>query len=279
LDPTRAPSAPRDAATIIVLRPGEGAHDGGELEVLCVRRHKSSGFLGGAVVFPGGKVDPSDADASWTDLVTALPARADGMEGDARALAIAACREALEEAGIVPILGDVPGGVEGLRARAKETTFQTAIAGAGVRLAIDRLVPWARWVTPTAEARRFDARFYLLELPAGQVASHDDHETTMSFWATPDEVLARSDRGEIFLAPPTSRSVELLRGARDLAGARAIAARQSLAPICPTFVVDDQGGFLALPGDPAHEIRDRRVDGPTRFVLRDGRFVSTDPPP
>ncbi len=234
------------------------------------------------MVFPGGKVDAGDSDAGFERLVEPVHPRAPLLEGDPRALAIAAAREGLEEAGILPLRGaplEAAGGVERLRARSSEIGFQAAlaeVAEAGARLALGALVPWARWVTPVAEARRFDARFYLLELPEGQVGRHDEHETTQSFWASPEDALAMAERGEIFLAPPTTRTLELLLPAASFADASAIAARQSLRPICPTFVPSDEGGYLALPGDPAHEVSERRVDGPTRFVLRDGRFVSAE---
>src|SRR5262249_2792311 len=138
--------------------------------------------------------------------------------------------------------------------------------------------PWARWITPEAESRRFDARFFLLELPLGQVGRHDEHETTMSFWARPAGILDRAARGEIFLAPPTTRTLELLAGEADVASALVLAGGQSLRPICPSFVPDASAPFLALPGDPEHPVRERRVAGPTRFVLREGRFVSEEPP-
>jgi hypothetical protein len=147
----------------------------------------------------------------------------------------------------------------------------------GVRLATHALVPWARWITPEAESRRFDARFFLLALPEHQRGAHDDHETTMSFWARPSAVLDRFLRGEIFLAPPTCRSLELLADCKDIESAFGLAGEQSLLPVCPRFVPDEKAPYLALPGDPSHEIAEKRVSGKTRFVLRDSRFVSEDP--
>jgi 8-oxo-dGTP pyrophosphatase MutT (NUDIX family) len=277
-DPAAKVAEPRHAATIVVLRQTAVG-----VEVFCVRRHQRSGFLGGAVVFPGGKVDDADAAEPWADRASEIHPRGAVMAGEgplagARALAVAACREALEEGGIAPIAPALDAaGIEALRAEAAVGGLCAALAARDLRLAVDRLVPWARWVTPEAEARRFDARFFLLELPAGQLGRHDEHETTMSFWARPADVLARSARGEIFLAPPTTRTLELLAEVPSVEAAMALAGEQSLLPICPLFVPDDRAPFLALPGDPRHPVTERRVAGPTRFVLRDARFVSEDP--
>lgn len=266
---------------MIVLREGPQG-----VEVFCVLRHTKSSFLGGAVVFPGGKLEPGDASDLWVDQATAPHPSGVHFASEAapiRAIAVAACREMLEEGGIVPTDRSFTAAeIDALRAEllaspATVSPLATALARRGHRLALDALIPWARWLTPIAEARRFDARFFLLELPPGQEGRHDEHETTMSFWARPADVLDRFTRGEIALAPPTTRSLELLADARDCRAAMALAAAQPLTPICPIYVPGDPP-FLALPGDPAHEARDKSVLGPTRFVLRDGRFVSEDPP-
>ena len=250
-------------------------------------RHPRSSFLGGAVVFPGGKVDAADAEETWLGLAADPHPRSIAFvspSASARALAIAACRETLEEAGIVPVDSQVTD-LDALRAELAAPidtgggpgALAGALARRGHKLALDALVPFARWVTPAAEQRRFDARFYLLVLPPGQVGKHDDHETTMSFWDRPANVLARFMAGEIFLAPPTTRTLELLAAVGDVRGALALAGEQTLAPICPTFVASDPP-YLALPGDPSHEVPERRIQGPTRFVLQDGRFVSEGAP-
>jgi 8-oxo-dGTP pyrophosphatase MutT (NUDIX family) len=297
-DRKEPPTVPRHAATVVVVRERD---EDGRLEVFCVLRHPKSSFLGGAVVFPGGKLDPADSAAAWDELATEPHPRSAELVDPLhppgvtpRALAVAACRETLEEARIIPVdalLSDESVGALRLEAASGDGGFApqppltapvedggglaAALARRGLRLAVDRLVPWARWVTPEAEARRFDARFFLLELPAGQVGRHDDHETTMSFWAHPSAILDRASRGDIFLAPPTTRSLELLATVDTVAGAFALAAQQCLSPILPVFHSSNEP-FLALPGDPMHPVRQRRVAGPTRFVLRDGRFVGAD---
>lgn len=276
-DPDRPPPPPRPAATVLVVRDRAGC-----LEIYCVVRHPKSGFLGGVLAFPGGKVDPSDGDEAWGERISTPHPRAFAFTDPAaphRALAIAACREALEEAAIVPVVGDAldGAGAESLRASAAASSLRAALEEKGLVLDLARLEPFARWVTPTAESRRFDAVFFLLAAPAGQDGSHDRHETTGGFWGTPRDVLARWEKGELMIAPPTVRCLELLSSCPDVRAAVALAAQQSLLPVQPTLVPDDQGGFLALPGDPAHDVKEKRVAGPSRFVLRDGRFVSADP--
>lgn len=275
-DPDRPAAPPRDAASVLVLR--EGSAD--SVEVFCVERHARSGFLGGAVVFPGGKVDASDAAPGWEQLSTAPPLRSEPFETEsahARALAVAACRELFEEGAILPVSGDSLDAASALTMRAavrNGAAFSEELAQRGLVLDIARLLPFGRWITPEAESRRFDARFYLLPLPSGQQGHHDDHETTRSFWGTPRQVLTRWMAGEIMLAPPTTRALEILEEAKTIEAAIALARTQSLLPICPVFVANEDAPFLALPGDPMHPVPERRIDGTTRFVLRDGRFVS-----
>jgi 8-oxo-dGTP pyrophosphatase MutT (NUDIX family) len=275
-DPNRITTPPREAATVVIVRDGaEG------LEVFCVRRHAKSAFMGGALVFPGGKVDAKDRDPRWFDRTTALDPRAALFSSDlahALALAVAACRETLEEGRILPTQPAIADDVlaELLRDTQTEGFLETLIQREIV-LDVAQMAPLARWVTPEAESRRFDARFYLLALPAGQIGKHDEHETTMSLWAKPKDILVAAAEGRFFLAPPTSRTLELLAKENDVHGAFQMAARQTLQPVCPEFVAEDPA-FIALPGDPKHSIREKRVEGPTRYVLREGRFVSEDAP-
>ncbi|MRG90837.1 hypothetical protein [Polyangium spumosum] len=250
-----------------------------------MRRHAKSAFMGGALVFPGGKVDPSDLDPAWETSATPADGRVLEMASErasALGLCVAACRETLEEGRILPVLPGLGGAELDVMAAelAAGARLFDALVRRGLRLALSSLAPFARWVTPEAESRRFDARFFLLPLPEGQEGRHDDHETTMSLWARPADVLDAAAEGRFFLAPPTSRTLELLAGERDVHGAITLAKRQTLQPICPQFVPGEGEvpPFLALPGDPAHSVRERRIDGPSRYVLRDGRFASEDAP-
>jgi 8-oxo-dGTP pyrophosphatase MutT (NUDIX family) len=283
LDSNRIAVAPREAATLILVR--DRLVDGvSTLEVFCVVRHAKSGFLGGAVVFPGGKVDDTDRDPAWAASTTEAPRfTADDDAAIARAYAVAVCREALEEAAILLTTGAPLAHTDAIALRslvAQGTPFRDAIAARALTLDLVALQPFGRWVTPVAESRRFDTRFFLACAPAGQEGAHDAHETTASFWASPREVLRRFDAGELQLAPPTHRSLELLTGAASTREAFALAKRLGVEPICPQLVplppVEGEGEAtmaLVLPGDPEHEVHVERVPGLSRFVLRDGRWV------
>ena len=276
LDEARAPAATRDAATLVLVRDAAA----GGLEVFCVERHKKSGFLGGAVVFPGGKLDEQDRGPAWRALSTPLRARATTSAGEdddtLRALAIAACRETLEEAALLPVEGArlSHDALLALRARlAGGETFRALISARGLRLDLTALHPFARWVTPVAEARRFDTRFFLAAVSIDDRGAHDERETTSSFWASPADVLVRFDAGALQLAPPTHRTLELLAQRANARDALAWTASACLDPICPVLVRQGDTLVLALPGDPEHDVREMRVPGASRFVLRGERWL------
>jgi len=273
LDPNRPMVTPKAAATLLFLRERSSA-----VEVFCVRRHARSAFLGGAVVFPGGKLDEEDGGAELGSLCSQPHPRAELFADDpdhARSLAICACRESLEEAALLPtdpLLDDAA--VRQMRRRIEGgACFAQLIRSARVKLDVSSLVPFARWVTPVAEQRRYDARFFIARAPRGQQGEHDEHETTMSLWSQPAQLLQAASAGDLWLAPPTLRCLELLAEVRNVDAALALAEEQTLLPICPTFVPGDPP-MLVIAGDPLHEIESPRVSGSTRFVLRDGRFVS-----
>lgn len=284
LDMSRAAVAPKDAATLVVLRDGTKG-----VEVFCVERSKQSRFMGGAIVFPGGKLDPSDFDTRWIASSGSPSPRNALFASDsetARALAIAASREALEEAALLPVSGGTLSHENLLALRSRATKNHVAILETleelGLALDLGALEPLSRWLTPEAESRRYDTRFFLVRAPEGQLGAHDEYETMSSFWATPADVIARAERGEVFLAPPTHRTLETLLSAKTVDDAFALARAACLDVICPKLVkhVDESGETMALvlPGDPEHDVKSSRIPGKSRYVLRDGKFLAEDPP-
>jgi 8-oxo-dGTP pyrophosphatase MutT (NUDIX family) len=280
--------APKDAATLVLVR----ASSAGGVEVFCVERNKKSRFMGGAIVFPGGKLDGSDVLAEWTPLTTPprLPARGTVPftvnDAHFRSLAIAGARETLEEAAMLHVSdGKVTQeDLYVLRTELKTVpdALRAFLSKRRLRLDLAALHPFARWITPAAESRRFDARFFIAIAPEGQTGFHDEHETMASFWAAPAEVLRRFEAGEVQLMPPTHRTIAMLADCTSTADVLTMADSSNLDPICPRLVKHAEGAgetlALALPGDPEHDVREQRVPGPTRYVLRGERWLSEDPP-
>ncbi|RLB54700.1 MAG: NUDIX hydrolase [Deltaproteobacteria bacterium] len=271
--------APRDAATVVLLRPEDGG-----FSVFMVQRHQKSAFMGGAYVFPGGKLDEADSSAAIVDLTRGLSRDAARLalgEPDpspgAIGLYIAAVRETFEEAGVLLASGVDPESLANARARLEGGDhFAKVVQDLGVTLDLTQLTPWTRWVTPTVEPRRYDARFFVARSPAGQRAVHDAHETTAGAWMTPQHALVREAAEEIQLPPPTLRSLEMLAAYDDIDSVFRDAAKRPPAIVEPVFRDDDGVWSLVLPGHPDHPIRDAILPGPTRFILEDGRWRSAD---
>jgi 8-oxo-dGTP pyrophosphatase MutT (NUDIX family) len=248
-----APVTPRDAATVMLLRP----HAGG-LQVYMLRRTASMAFAPGAYVFPGGSVDPRDAepDISWTGpgpdvwaLVLEVP------EELARALVCAAVRETFEESGVLlagpagsSLVGDTSGeDWHADRAALIAGTLSLArmLRRRDLVLRADLLRPWSRWITPETEKRRYDTRFFAAALPAGQRTLDLGGEADRVAWTDPGAALAAAGRGEIMLMPPTAVTLAELRECGRVEGA--LASRRSMTPLMPEISVTDDGVWLTLP--------------------------------
>ncbi|MES2420114.1 MAG: NUDIX domain-containing protein [Pseudomonadota bacterium] len=192
------PSIP--AATLVVFR----ETNAGPPHLLMVERAKAMAFAGGALVFPGGRVDPGD------DSLAALLDRHD----DDTAARIAAIRETIEEAGLPVGLSPMlsPSIFERLRASLHAgIAFAEALAEAGASLDLDALTYFARWRPAHAHARIFDTRFYLARLPTdAPEARVDATENVRLFWATAADVLAEADAGRATIIFPTRRNLERL---------------------------------------------------------------------
>jgi 8-oxo-dGTP pyrophosphatase MutT (NUDIX family) len=271
-------SAPRDAATVIILRDGPGG-----LEVFLVKRHGLSDVLGGAYVFPGGKLDDSDLllpesahlDQGASFLHAAL-AEPDLHVDVARGLYVAALREAFEECGVL-FAQDAAQSHSVLLAQALQQgrPFNQVLADLQLRLQTQAVLPWSRWVTPkmpSISSKRFDTRFFVAALPADQIASHDNVETTHSVWLPPRLALEQYWARDIDLAPPQIMTLAHLSRHADVASVLQ-AARQTAPALVAPEPFDEQGErVICYPGDPRHSIRTRAMPGPTRLRYRNKRF-------
>jgi len=236
---------PRDAATVILLRDGVTG-----LEVFLMRRAEQSGVLGGAYVFPGGKLD----DADLVQAEGLLPT----VDADR-------CRRQLGEPGLSDVLA------VGLHLAA----MREAAEECGVQLALDALVPWSRWVTPRQASlmnKRFDTRFFVAALPGTQQAVHDDFETTASEWMTPRDALARYWAGEFDMAPPQIMSLVHLNRLAAVDEVLALARYSATPTVQPEPFDEDGMRVICYPGDPQHSQSVAVMPGPTRLMFRRKRF-------
>ena len=218
----------RPAATVILVR--DPVRDAGEgFEVLMLRRAGGAAFAGGMFVFPGGRVDGDDHLHAY-DRWRMGPTQAQGAQQRAlgaewRGFWIAGIRESFEEAGLL-LAYDSEGGLlrytsaavrerfERYRAplHAGEISLADICERENLRLAVDRIHFYNRFVTPLGRPRRFDTRFFVAEAPPGQTGSHDTRETVDSVWISPSEALARNDCGEFDLMRVTRVQLEALAG-------------------------------------------------------------------
>jgi 8-oxo-dGTP pyrophosphatase MutT (NUDIX family) len=221
----------RPAATVIVLRAAD------PFEILMVRRNDTVAFMAGSYVFPGGRVDDTDRPPAGAVLP---PAVFRDLSRDAEAAyRIAAVRELKEEA--------------------------------NVDISVDDLHPFAHWVTPEIEIRRYDTRFFVARMPDGQHPKHDDGETTALEWLSPNEAIARFDRRELLLPPPTYTSIRQLAPRTSIDDVLTWLRGRPIPRVMPGFFKNGDQATLTLPGDPLFPtIPDWDVPEETRFVLQDG---------
>jgi 8-oxo-dGTP pyrophosphatase MutT (NUDIX family) len=257
-DGGREPVEPKHASTVVLLRDGDGAPGG--MEVYLLRRHVDMAFAAGMCVFPGGGVDPRDfdADIGWVGPTPAEWAvLLDTDEAFARALVCAAVRETFEESGVLlagpteaSVVEDTTGAdwEEDRRAlEAREVSFTSFLERRGLRLRTDLLRLWGSWVTPVFEPRRFAARFFVAELPAGQVTRDVSTESDHVVWLTVREAIRAVDDHEMLMLPPTYCTCLEMFDLAHPADALAAAADRDLTPVEPQAVVDGEGAYLSIP--------------------------------
>lgn len=268
---------PEDAVTVIVLRDGPAGHRrGGSLEVLLLERHGSSAFAPGALVFPGGKIDATDGLLDRTRVRCTDP---DGWAqrlgvGSADAaitLLVAGIRETFEEAGVLlavradgagltarPLPGDELATIRArMASRDGAYDWRAWLERHELVLDLDAVSMWAWWVTPAGLPRRYDTRFLVAGMPAGQEAVHDDVETTSLRWIRPVDALAEHGAGRLHMIYPTRCTLEQLavHPDRDSALRAARAGEVDLRRIEPVVVrVDGEPRVQHPDGGPPAEV-------------------------
>lgn len=245
--------APVPAATIVIARDGANG-----MEVFMVKRHHQIDFVAGALVFPGGKVAKGDLDPALADFMDGMDALSGGMQS----LAAAAIREAFEESGI---LFARPAGEEALvsperlaqldhyrpRLEKGESTLLDMLRAEELRLACDRLVRFAHWITPENMPKRFDTHFFLAAAPSGHLGRHDGRESVDSIWIGPGEAVADRKRWNVIF--PTK--LNLMKLARSSRVEDALAAARVAPPLTVTPWVEQsaEGTLLRIRDDAGYE--------------------------
>ena len=270
-----APAVPLPSSTVILLREEHAAD--GPFSVLMLERHGSITFPG-VHAFPGGVVDPGDADTPGAAL-PAEQAWSPAAEGDSPPDAlrywVAAARELFEEVGILLATRDgrVLEGQLGpelalVRARLHAgEPFGRLLAEEGLVPATDRLYSFARWITPVANPKRFDTRFLVGRLPAGQDVTVDGTETVSATWYTPRAALEVYEAAGIQLIPPTVLTLDDLSRFDSIEAVLEDARRRIVRAASPDVLVVEGGEpTMTYPNNTGS------VGAPRRLVLRDGRW-------
>jgi 8-oxo-dGTP pyrophosphatase MutT (NUDIX family) len=252
------PVAARPASTVILLRDGATG-----MEVYLLRRRTSMTFAAGMHAFPGGVVDPRDTDdepPTWLGPPSSAWARRlRTSEPVARGFVCAAVRETFEESGV--LLASAPDGAavapagpqweaERQALAARELALSDLLEHRGLALRSDLLAPWAHWITPRFEPRRYDTWFFLAALPAGQEALDVSGEADRVAWVRPGDAVAAVESGDVAMLAPTWTVLEELAEYETVDGALGAAGGRALGTIMPGWV--DEGGMVLvlLPDDP-----------------------------
>lgn len=209
------------AATLALLRDSASGP-----QVLMQQRSLDAAFVGGAWVFPGGKLDTSDKDDNWPRLTDLEPDRANrllGVNDGGLAYWVAALRETVEEAGLLlasrngrPVDSELARTAQQFL-REHPDRFADFCHRNELTLQTSSLRYLSRWITPEGLPKRYDTRFFMAQAPADQAPLPCNHEVANTLWVTPEEALERQHRKEWFLVLPTQVTLQQLCGYTDVA--------------------------------------------------------------
>jgi 8-oxo-dGTP pyrophosphatase MutT (NUDIX family) len=254
------PAIPLPAATLMLLRDSEAG-----LEVLMMLRNQASGFAAGAMVFPGGRLDTVD------HALARRSSQVDDVDEAEAAFRAAAIRETFEECGILMARSEAGGAVlseseiAALRKRHEAVGNLGALAEqAGLELCSDLLVPFAHWITPVDNPKRFDTRFFIAPAPGDQRARADGREAVEILWTTPRAALQDADEGSRHLVLATYMNLRKLGRFGSVREALEAARQSRIITVTPELVTTEAGSEFRIPMEADYGV-DRL---PTRKVRR-----------
>lgn len=234
------------------------------LEVFMVVRHHQIDFASGALVFPGGKIDPGDR------LVRDRCPHTENLSDEVLALQVGAIREVFEECGVLLarapeesqlITGERLAGLESYRDRlnANEITMAEFLEQEDLYLACDLLVPFSHWTTPTMMPKRFDTWFYIVEAPADHTAIHDGHESVDSVWISPNAALEGGANGKYTIIFPTRLNIEMLAKSETVEGAIAASKSRNIIEVLPWMEKREDGTYLCIQPEAGYDISEEKM--------------------
>ena len=257
-DGSATPAEPRNAATVVLMRPGQDPVQRGP-EVYLLRRQTSMAFAGGMCVFPGGGVDPRDFDhaVAWAGPSPAEWAERLGVdEPMARALVCAAVRETFEESGVLlagtaeAVVADTTGDdweADRVALEGRDLSMTDFLDRRGLVLRTDLLGAWAGWLTPAFEPRRYRTWFFAAALPAGQVTRDVSTESSSVAWLPAMTAVEQAEAGDIFMLPPTYLTCLDVGQHASPEAVLVEAAERSVDMFTPEVVEDGDAFVLSMP--------------------------------
>jgi 8-oxo-dGTP pyrophosphatase MutT (NUDIX family) len=257
------PVTPIPAATVISLRDTPTG-----MEVLMVQRTKKADFAGGALLFPGGKVDDSDYEVLKLDRCS-LP---NDVPDNQKALRVAGVREMFEEAGLLFVrdFGDTQV-ISKERAEvlkniyrqdllSQKITFHEIVEAEDLVVASDLLIPFAHWITPITGRKRFDTHFLVAQSPDGHIASHDGSETLDTVWIDPLTAITEAEEGKRRVVFPTRMNLKKVSESTTVASAIRLAKITPVVTVLPEVHDVDGGRHLKIPIEAGYGISEITVD-------------------
>jgi len=271
---------PKDAATIILIRPSRNAAKG-VIEVLMVLRHPGNRFAADAYVFPGGAIDDQDCLASLEPYCTGLnPNTAAKIITDipspglAQGAWIAAVRETFEEVGLLlaydsqkRLLSLTPESdkiarFDRYRRQLNDSsiTLKDILEKERLVLATDRIFYYSHWITPELVPIRYDVRFFVAQAPPDQEPLHDGFELTDSLWITPQKALQANREGRFTMVLPTIVTMKELAQFRSAEDVIQSTYKKNVPKILTTLVKKDSTLVEAMP--------DGSIVGPAPVLMK-----------
>ena len=241
------------AATVLLLRDSPQRH---AIEVFMVARQQTVNSFSGALVFPGGKVDPLDQAAELKRYCT-FDSAINTVE---LALRVAAIREVFEESGLLLARPRDSSHLLNQQQLQQLSHYRQALDSRAIsmlqlcqqeqlQLALDLLIPYAHWITPNTRPKIFDTHFFLARAPLEQLqlAAHDGTETIDSVWITAQDALQQAAQGQRIIVFPTRMNLLKLDRSKTVTAALQVAAKEPIVTVQPMVENTTEGSILTIP--------------------------------